>query len=136
MTQMALKTRLGCDWTKRFYQYANRLVHHYYFVNAADVGGPKSKVEWRAGIDVLHEGSCIRGRLPSKRVADVLVDVAPFAVGGLQALEAVGARASKGRIAFVTNDLWRRSFHEKANLSRPPWLPLVGAHRLASIRTR
>ena len=89
-TQRWLKSRPGCDWSQRFYQYANRLAHlHYlwrlcgvdaylvfvYFTNANDVAGPETAAEWRAAIEVLHEALGIRGRLPAARVADVFVDV-------------------------------------------------------------
>ena len=52
-----------------------------YFVNASDVAGPESEAEWRAAIEVLHEALGIRGRLPTRRVADVFVDVAALVVG-------------------------------------------------------
>ena len=52
----------SAPWDRLFYQYANRLAHHFflrrvnridaalvflYFVNADDVRGPKSELEWR-----------------------------------------------------------------------------------------
>ena len=56
-------------WTGTFYQYANRLAHHYlvrelnqipsrlvflYFLNAEDVNGPTSEEKWRGAIELLH----------------------------------------------------------------------------------
>lgn len=90
LTQRSLKARPGCDWSQRFYQYANRLAHlHYlwrlnrcdaflvfvYFINASDVASPETEAEWRAAIEVLHEGLGIRGRIPTGRVTDIFIDV-------------------------------------------------------------
>ena len=59
----------NADWSKTFYQYCNRLAHHYlfrtindlpthmvflYFVNAAEMRGPKSEADWRGAITLLH----------------------------------------------------------------------------------
>ena len=80
----------GCDWSKRFYQYANRLANLYFlrelngidaylvfvnFLNDPDLDGPLSEREWRAAIKVLHEALGVRGKLPGKYVIDVFVDV-------------------------------------------------------------
>ena len=57
------------DWSGPFYQYANRLAHHYlfrtlnglpshmvflYFLNATEMNGPKSETEWHGAIELLH----------------------------------------------------------------------------------
>lgn len=57
------------DWHRIFYQYANRLAHHYlltelngldsrlvflYFLNAHDVRGPASVAEWEAATTLIH----------------------------------------------------------------------------------
>ena len=94
-TQQAFKARPGCDWSIRFYQYANRLAHLFYlwrlchvdaylvfvyFLNAPGVVSPTSAAEWRAAIEVLHEALGIRGRVPRGRVVDVFLDAAELAV--------------------------------------------------------
>lgn len=88
-TAQALGARPGTNWSRRFYQYANRLAHAYflnkcndvptrlvflYFVGDADVDGPHSRREWEAAISVLHEALGIRGRVP-KYVSDAFIDV-------------------------------------------------------------
>jgi hypothetical protein len=60
------------NWTGTFYQYANRLAHHYfvnrvnrvpsvlvflYFINAPGMNGPESKSEWRGAVRLLHAAS-------------------------------------------------------------------------------
>ncbi|MFZ3116035.1 MAG: hypothetical protein WA121_10590 [Syntrophales bacterium] len=68
------------EWSGIFYQYANRLAHHYlfrelnqlpshlvflYFINAADVGGPGAKLEWQGAIQLLHAALGLApGKLP------------------------------------------------------------------------
>jgi hypothetical protein len=57
------------DWSKLFYQYANRLAHQYflrkvndvpstlvflYFVNADDMLGPMSEDEWHGAVRLIH----------------------------------------------------------------------------------
>ena len=64
-----LSAETSSDWSRTFYQYANRLAHLYllhrvngidawlvfvYFVGDGDVGGPDSEAEWKAAIQVLH----------------------------------------------------------------------------------
>ena len=58
------------DWTRTFYQYANRLAHQYwlremnkinsslvflYFTNAFDMGGPDTEAEWQGATKELHD---------------------------------------------------------------------------------
>ena len=86
-----LRVRSSCDWSGTFYQYSNRLAHLYllaevnridawmvfvYFVNAADVDGPKTVLEWKAALQVMYGalGLSKRHRL-SSRVLDVFLDV-------------------------------------------------------------
>ncbi len=88
-TALALGASPGTDWSRRFYQYANRLAHAYflnvrnhvptrlvflYFIGDPDVDGPQSRREWQAAIDVLHEALGVRGRIP-KYVSDAFIDV-------------------------------------------------------------
>lgn len=91
-TARALHAKLGLDWTKRFYQYTNRLAHAYlfqelnevrtrlvfvYFLNDSDFpDGPTSRREWEAAVRVLHEALGITGHVPNY-VKDVFIDVRP-----------------------------------------------------------
>jgi hypothetical protein len=87
----ALKASQGTDWSKRFYQYANRLAHAWFlaqvngltvrlafvhFIGDADMDGPSSRREWEAALTVLHEALGLRGRLPCY-VAEIFIDVRP-----------------------------------------------------------
>ena len=89
-TKRFYKAKPGCDWSNRFYQYANRLAHLYflrevnridaylvfvYFLNDPDLDGPRTEREWHAAIKVMHEALGIRGRVPKKYVIDLFVDV-------------------------------------------------------------
>lgn len=77
------------DWSRRFYQYTNRLAHAYlfhelngiatllvflYFIGDSDMNGPQSRREWDAALAVLHEALGLRGRVP-KYVKDAFIDV-------------------------------------------------------------
>ena len=89
-TKRFYKAKPGCDWSKRFYQYANRLAHLYFlrelngidaylvfvnFLNDPDLDGPKTEREWCAAIKVMHEALGVRGEVLKKHVIDVFVDV-------------------------------------------------------------
>ena len=78
------------DWGGLFYQYANRLAHHYllryvnrlpahlvfmHFLNAEDVKGPRSELEWRGAIRLLHAALGLRDDF-DPYVHDVFLDVA------------------------------------------------------------
>lgn len=78
------------DWASTFYQYTNRLAHLYllrelnglpanlvflYFVNAADVAGPKTREEWEGAIKLLHNFLGINRHKLSPYVIDVYIDV-------------------------------------------------------------
>jgi hypothetical protein len=82
------------DWTRSFYQYANRLAHLYlfrrlndlpahlvlvYFLNARDVGGPTSVAEWRAAIALLQAALGLKSHSLESFIHTVFVDIAPFA---------------------------------------------------------
>jgi len=90
LAQRGFRASPGCDWSLRFYQYANRLAHlHFlwkmnrvnallafvYFLNDTEMNGPATEREWQAAISVLQEALGVRGRLPESRIADVFVDV-------------------------------------------------------------
>jgi hypothetical protein len=77
------------DWTKTFYQYANRLAHIYfltangfdakllsiYFLNDVWKDAPKSKEEWKGAIRLLHRCSGLRENLLNNYVVDLFIDV-------------------------------------------------------------
>ena len=94
-TRECLKVRSDTDWTKCFYQYANRIAHLYflkeqnrveatlvfiYFVGDNTVQGrkPVSREGWHAAIDLatLHLGVRTDAPLIRDNVADVFIDVA------------------------------------------------------------
>jgi hypothetical protein len=87
-TALGLGVPDGFDWSKQFYQYANRLAHAYllnvingiplrlalvYFIGDPDVGGPSERTEWESAIATVH---CAIG-LPEvpRFVVDVFIDV-------------------------------------------------------------
>ncbi len=90
------RRRLGVpepfDWTKRYYQYANRIAHAYllndlndlrtklvfvYFVGDHDMKGPMTRYEWEVGINSAHAALGLKA-VPSF-VRDVFVDVSSAA---------------------------------------------------------
>jgi len=93
----ALGASPGCDWSARFYQYANRLAHAYLlhelnevptqlvfvnFVGDDDVSGPRTRMEWDVAMQVLHEALGLTGHLP-KYVLEVAIDVSQDAPVGV-----------------------------------------------------
>jgi hypothetical protein len=89
-TKKQLGSKTDFDWTKTFYQYANRLAHVnflrsfyipaylvcFYFVNDSEMKGPTSVDEWKGAIRLLHRCLGLREHLIEKWVVDVFVDVA------------------------------------------------------------
>jgi hypothetical protein len=78
----------GFDWSRQFYQYANRLAHAYflsavnavpaklvfvYFIGDADMNGPNSREEWATAIHVVHHSLGLATIPPY--VLDVFIDV-------------------------------------------------------------
>jgi len=78
------------DWNNLFYQYANRLAHHYfltkinnaqsrliflYFVNAEDMDGPMSEQEWHGASRLIHAVLGLPPDLRDHGVFDVFLDV-------------------------------------------------------------
>jgi hypothetical protein len=76
-------------WSNLFYQYANRLAHHYfltrlneipstlvflYFVNADDMLGPMSEEEWRGAVRLIHAVLGLPKDLRSYGVFDAFLD--------------------------------------------------------------
>lgn len=81
--------RATCVWSSIFYQYANRLAHHYflrevngvpgvlaflYFVNADDMLGPMSEEEWRGAARLIHAVLGLPADLRTHGVFDVFLD--------------------------------------------------------------
>jgi hypothetical protein len=81
--------RAKADWSNLFYQYANRLAHHYllqhlnglsstlvflYFVNADDMLGPMSEEEWHGAIRLIHAVLGLPKDLRSRGVFDAFLD--------------------------------------------------------------
>jgi len=81
------------NWTRRYYQYANRLAHLHllrnlndipawlcfvYFINDSEMAGPKSEAEWRSAIRAVHEYLGISEERLPLYVIDNFVDVAKF----------------------------------------------------------
>ena len=78
------------EWSGTFYQYANRLALHFlfrklnrlpshlvflYFINANDVNGPSSELEWQGATQLLHAALGLApGKLP-EGVHEVFLDV-------------------------------------------------------------
>ena len=88
-TKKALKAKSDRDWTKPFYQYANRLAHAYLlndlnkvptrlvfldFVGDTVMNGLATKAEWEAALQVVHEALGITGHVP-RYVKHIFVDV-------------------------------------------------------------
>ena len=93
-TKEFLKVRSGMDWSKSFYQYANRLAHLYflrernkvnaalvfvYFVGDTTVAGrdPVSREGWQTAIEFAHHHLGLPANAPwiGKNVTDVFIDI-------------------------------------------------------------
>jgi hypothetical protein len=87
----ALAASPGIDWSRRFYQYSNRLAHAWFlaqvnglpvrlafvpFIGDADMDGPSTRREWEGVLTVLHEALGLRGRIP-RYVVEIFIDVRP-----------------------------------------------------------
>lgn len=81
--------RATASWSNLFYQYANRLAHHYflkqvnsvpsvlvflYFLNADDMLGPMSEEEWRGAVRLIHAVLGLPKNLTSYGVFDAFLD--------------------------------------------------------------
>ena len=89
-TEEYLGAESTCDWSGRFFQYANRLAHLYllhalndvdawlvfvYFVGDAEMDGPQTEREWRAAIKVLEGALGLKRHKLLHRRVDVFIDV-------------------------------------------------------------
>src|SRR4051812_30593047 len=87
-TMEGLGVRTGFDWSKQFYQYANRIAHAYflnalndiptklvfmYFTGDTDVKGPSTSEAWQTAIETVHRALGLNAS-PSF-VCDVFIDV-------------------------------------------------------------
>jgi hypothetical protein len=87
-TASALGVPEGFDWSKQFYQYANRLAYAYflhvvngipaklafvYFIGDVAVGGPSTRAAWERAIDAVHRALGLTTIPPF--VVDVFIDV-------------------------------------------------------------
>ena len=92
-TAQGLGVLEGYDWSKQFYQYANRLAHGYlldrlngiptrlvflYLIGDTDVGGPATRVEWETAIHTVHTALGLTA--PPAFVSDVFIDLRECAV--------------------------------------------------------
>jgi hypothetical protein len=81
--------RAKADWSGTFYQYANRLAHHYflrvvnelpshlvflYFVNDREMGGPSTIDEWRGAVRLIHAALGLPADLVKHSVHEVFLD--------------------------------------------------------------
>jgi hypothetical protein len=88
----------GFDWSRQFYQYANRLAHAYflgqvngvpvtlvfvYFTGDSDMKGPATRGEWDAAIRTVHAALGLKHHPPFVR--DVFLEVRPGPQGPLPA---------------------------------------------------
>jgi hypothetical protein len=86
----AIAPHTSRDWMGIFYQYTNRLAHLYflrtlnrknahliyvYFVNADDVGGPKTIEEWRGAIYLLKSYMGLHRHKLSRYIHEIFIDV-------------------------------------------------------------
>lgn len=81
--------RATASWSCLFYQYANRLAHHYflrsvngvpsilvflYFVNAHDMLGPTSEEQWQGAVRLVHAALGLPNDLARHGVFDAFLD--------------------------------------------------------------
>ncbi|MBT0160193.1 hypothetical protein G4O51_09435 [Candidatus Bathyarchaeota archaeon A05DMB-2] len=84
-----LGSKTDFDWSKAFYQYANRLAHveflrqnkveayfvSVYFLNDAEMNGPKTADEWKGALRLLHRCLGLEEHILSKRIVELFIDV-------------------------------------------------------------
>jgi hypothetical protein len=88
-TKGFLNSNAEVDWSRGFYQYANRLAHLYllrqndlpaylvfvYFLNDFEMAGPATIDQWKGVIELLHTYLGITRHKLQKYTADVFIDV-------------------------------------------------------------
>jgi hypothetical protein len=85
----------NADWSKDYYQYANRLAYLYllrelngipawlvflYFLNDSDMDGPKTKEDWQPAIDAVHTSLGLRAGRVNPHLVDIFIDIAPLQI--------------------------------------------------------
>jgi hypothetical protein len=89
VTKDKLGAKTDFDWSKTFYQYANRLAHvnflkqhglpayfvSVYFLNDLEMNGPKTEDEWKGAIRLVHRCLGLREHLLQKWIINLYVDV-------------------------------------------------------------
>jgi hypothetical protein len=88
-TKKRFGVKADYDWLKSFYQYTNRLAHVYllrknkldawlvdvYFLNDAEMDGPKTEDDWKGALRLLHRCLGLREFLLWKVAVDLFIDV-------------------------------------------------------------
>lgn len=88
-TKEKFGSRTDFDWSKTFYQYANRLAHvrflrqnevsayfiSVYFLNDPDMKGPTTAGEWKGALRLLHRCLGLEEYILSKFVVELFIDV-------------------------------------------------------------
>jgi hypothetical protein len=88
-TRDHLGSETDFDWSRGFYQYANRLAYLYllrknqlpaylvfvYFVNDLEMRGPTTIHEWKGAIELLHSYLGIRKHQLQKFITEIFIDV-------------------------------------------------------------
>ena len=91
-TKDFLNSNAEGDWSRGFYQYANRLAHLYllrqndlpaylvfvYFLNDSEMAGPATIDQWKGAIELLHTYLGVRQHKLQKYTLDVFIDLAQF----------------------------------------------------------
>lgn len=89
----AYAPKASAEWSGLFYQYANRLAHHFlvnqlngvpsalvflYFVNDVDMDGPTSEAEWKGAVRLIHAALGLPASLSRHGVYEAFLDVRPL----------------------------------------------------------
>ena len=88
-TKKKLGSKTDFDWSRTFYQYANRLAHVYflrqnetcayfvsiYFLNDLEMKGPKTVNEWKGALRLLHSCLGLKEQMLQGFVLELFIDV-------------------------------------------------------------
>lgn len=89
-TKEYLNIKNDTDWSRKFYQYTNRIAHLYflrekckkdaylinvYFIGDKSVNGPESILEWQGALTVLYTYLGLTHHKLSKYMADLFIDI-------------------------------------------------------------
>jgi hypothetical protein len=92
-TKTAIGTGADADWLNGFYQYANRVAHlqflrdhmvpavlvFVYFTNDREMGGPRSREEWEAGLLAVHRHLGFNADSNSAGIVSIYIDTETLA---------------------------------------------------------